>query len=138
MLYWNAKFCCNKDHVWRLKNWDNFLVNSLFLLEWKNSSGVQINSLMLLSFTCKFISVIPVVFSNDNCLEWRHFIENVYVGWKYRVVQLGFTATKVLSMLFDTSLPIFTVISVKQHKEYLNFRVKNQLDLPVQKSYGIT
>ena len=51
---------------------------------------------------------------------------------KYVVVQLKFTAEiEVFYMLFDRSLSIFNMTSLKEHMEYLNFRCKIQLDLPV-------
>ena len=34
-------------------------------------------------------------------------------------------------MLFDRSLPIFSMTSIKRHIEYFNFRCQIQLDLPV-------
>ena len=41
----------------------------------------------------------------------------------YRVVQLNFTPeTEVPYMLFDRSLSIFSMTSLKQHSEYFNFR----------------
>ena len=38
---------------------------------------------------------------------------------------------EVFFMMFDRSLPIFTMISIKHHKEYFNFWCKIQLDHPV-------
>ena len=41
----------------------------------------------------------------------------------YRVVQLNFTPEiEVVFMLFDRSLPIFSMTSLNQHMEYFNFR----------------
>ena len=54
------------------------------------------------------------------------------LGWKpfYRMVQLIFTQEiEVLYMLFDRSLSISCVTSLKQSMEYFNFRCWIQLDL---------
>ena len=54
-----------------------------------------------------------------------------------RVVQRNFTPEiEVFYMLFDTSLSIFTLASLKQHMTYFNFRCWIQLDLPVQERGG--
>ena len=51
---------------------------------------------------------------------------------QYRVVQLNFTPEiEVFYMMFETSLSIFSMTSLKQHTEYvlyLHFRCKIQLD----------
>ena len=53
------------------------------------------------------------------------------VGY-YRVVQLNFTPEiEVFYLLFEISLPIFSMTSLKQHIECLNFRCKIQSDLHV-------
>ena len=50
----------------------------------------------------------------------------------YRVVQLNFTTeVKVIYMLFNRSLSIFSMTSLNLHIEYFNFRCKIQLVLSV-------
>ena len=50
----------------------------------------------------------------------------------YRVVQLNLTPeTEVSYVLFDKSLSIFSMTSLKHHREYFNFLCLIQLDLPV-------
>ena len=48
----------------------------------------------------------------------------------YRVVQLNFTP-EVFYMMFEISLSIFSMTSLKQRIKYFYFRSKIQLDLPV-------
>ena len=49
----------------------------------------------------------------------------------YRVVELDSTQEiEVFCMMFDRSPPIFTMTSIKHHKEYFNYRCKIQLDHP--------
>ena len=49
-----------------------------------------------------------------------------------RVVQLDSTQEiEVFCMIFDRTLPYITMTSIKQHKEYFNFRSKIQLYHPV-------
>ena len=50
----------------------------------------------------------------------------------YRLVQLNSTPEiEIFHMLFDRSLSIFSMKSLKQHMECFNFRCINQLDLIV-------
>ena len=52
----------------------------------------------------------------------------------YKVVQLNLTPEiEVFYMLFDRSLSIFSITSLKHHMEYFNFQCKIQLRLAVQK-----
>ena len=60
---------------------------------------------------------------------------HIFIAYMYRVVQLTFTPEiKVFHMLFEISLSIFSMTSLKQHIEYFNFRCKIKLDLPVHSS----
>merc|ERR1712037_472201 len=64
----------------------------------------------------------------------RHDLWDRVVGnatWKamYRMVQQNFTPEiEVFYMLFDRSLSIFSMTSLKQHMEYFNCRYQIQLD----------
>ena len=51
----------------------------------------------------------------------------------YRVVLLNFTPEiEVFYMLFERSLSIFNITYLRHHIEYINFRCKIHLNLPVQ------
>ena len=65
--------------------------------------------------------------------DWRSCRTPLYdLKVMYRVVQLNFTpGIELFYMLFDISLSIFCVASLKQHVEYFHFRCKIQLDFPV-------
>ena len=57
----------------------------------------------------------------------------VRVDMLYRVVQLNFAPEiEVFYVLFEKSLYIFSVTSIKHHIQYFHFRCKIQLDHPVR------
>ena len=57
---------------------------------------------------------------------------------QYRVVQLNFTPKiGVFYMLFERSISIFSLTSLKQHIEYFHFRCEIQLDLPVHNKFRL-
>ena len=90
--------------------------NFLFFRPWINEEG---------SF---FPSVPEDKFNSISRQDGSGIQSGTYM---YRV-QLELTPEiEVFYMLFDRSLSIFSMISLKQHIEYFNFRCKIQVDLPV-------
>ena len=80
------------------------------------------------------LEIYPVEFYPEKLLNSINVGTNSqeYPERLYREVQLDFTPEmEVFCIMLDRSLPIFTMASVKQHKEYFNFRNKIQLDQPV-------
>ena len=101
-----------RNRLWKWRTWSTW--ESKRSSRWLRESQTRYNA------QCNAIS-----------MHARHL-----VGYprKYRVVQLNFTPEiEVFYLLFEISLPIFSMKSLKQHMYYMHFhfRCKIQLDIPV-------